>query len=82
LNWCFFTPRLLAFRPLLYPRPAALNQDDQNNDRQSPGNPLDDPRMILYWSVQKVHPDVSGDILANHGKTHSNFPFLPQLFGQ
>jgi hypothetical protein len=41
LNGCFFTPRLLAFRPLLHPRPAALNQDDQNNDRQSSSNNSD-----------------------------------------
>jgi hypothetical protein len=27
-------PRLLAFRLLLHPRPAALNQDNQNYDRQ------------------------------------------------
>jgi hypothetical protein len=34
----FLTPRLLAFRLLLHPSPAALNQNNQNNDRQCRGN--------------------------------------------
>jgi hypothetical protein len=38
LNGCFFTPRLLAFRLLLHPRPAALNQNHQNDNRQCRGN--------------------------------------------
>jgi len=45
-NWYFFSPRPLARRLLLHPRPAALNQNDQNYDRHSSGNPSDNQRLV------------------------------------
>jgi hypothetical protein len=45
-NWYFFSPRPLALRLLLHPRPAALNQNNQNYDRYSSGNNSENRRLI------------------------------------